>query len=140
LSIILVIALLPFAVAAAKSQYPIGGDHGANDGIDQVATYLKTLPSGTVVYDHWLAWELDYYLGEGHVYLAYFNSPVALANDLHVFDRGEARYVIFPVRESIDKTVEAIQPFGFQLMPVYSTLNRFGQTSFTIFKIISSTH
>jgi hypothetical protein len=33
---------------------------------------LKTLPSGTVVYDHWLAWELGYYLGDGS-YLAYFD-------------------------------------------------------------------
>ena len=72
-----------------RSQYPIGGDHGANDGIDQVADYLKTLPSGTVVYDHWLAWELGYYLGDGFVYLAYFDTPAALADDLRVF--GGAR-------------------------------------------------
>jgi 4-amino-4-deoxy-L-arabinose transferase-like glycosyltransferase len=140
LSLLLSIGLLPFAVAASKSQYAIGGDHGASDGIDQVAAYLKALPSGTVVYDHWLAWELDYYLGEGYIYLAYFDTPAALADDLYVFDRGEDRYVIFPARESIDKTVEAIQPIGFQLTPVYSTINRFNQTSFTIYKIIPLSH
>jgi hypothetical protein len=140
LVIFAIILCLPYALGASKSQYPIGSDHGANDGIDQVADYLKTLPSGTVVYDHWLAWELSYYLGEGQVYLAYFDTPSALADDLRVFDRGEDRYVVFPARESPDKSSDAIKVFGFQMTPVYSTINRFNQTSFTIFKIIPATH
>ncbi len=140
LSLVMILCL-PYAFAASKSQYAIGGDHGASDGIDQVASYLAALPSGTVVYDHWLAWELSYYLGEGHVYLAYFDTPGALAGDLQAFAAGgEDRYVVFPARESPDKTIEAIGPIGFQMTPVYSTINRFNQTSFTIFKIIPSTH
>ncbi len=133
------ILCLPFALSAARSQYAIGGDHGANDGIDQVASYLAALPSGTVVYDHWLAWELSYYLGEGHVYLAYFDTPSALADDLRVFDRGEDRYAVFPARESPDKSIDAIKPVGFQMTPVYSTIDRFNQTSFIIFKITPTT-
>lgn len=129
------VAMLPFSDAAAESQYPIGGDHGAYDGIEQVAAYLSVLPSGTVVYDHWLAWELSYYLGEGHVYLAYFDTPAALADDLHVFAKDDARYVIFPARESPDKVIDAIGQVGYTLSPVFETKNRFDQTSFTIFKI-----
>jgi 4-amino-4-deoxy-L-arabinose transferase-like glycosyltransferase len=135
-----VILSLPFSIAAAQSQYAIGGDHVANDGIDQVANYLAALPSGTVVYDHWLAWELSYYLSEGHVYLAYFETPNALADDLRALDRGEDRYVVFPISESPDKSIEAIKSVGFQMMPVFTTINRFNQTSFTIFKIIPSNH
>jgi hypothetical protein len=133
------ILCLPYAFAASKSEYALGGDHGANDGIDQVADYLAALPSGTVVYDHWLAWELSYYLGEGQVYLAYFDTPNALADDLRVFAAGgEDRYIVFPARESPDKSIEAIKSVGFQMTPVFTTINRFNQTSFTIYKITPS--
>ncbi len=135
LSIVL-IGLLPFGLAAAESQYPIGGDHGANDGIEQVAAYLKDLPSGTVVYDHWLAWELSYYLGEGHVYLAYFDTPAALADDLRAFAKGDDRYVVFPAYESPNKTIDAIGQVGYTLSPVFATLNRFNAVSFNIYRIV----
>ena len=128
--------MLPFSLAAAESQYPIGGDHGANDGIEQVADYLKALPSGTVVYDHWLAWELGYYLGDGFAYLAYFDTPAALADDLRVFAGHDERYVIFPARESPDKVIDAIGQVGYTLTPVFTTQDRFGQTSFTIYQIV----
>ncbi len=133
LSLILV---LPFSFAAAESQYPIGGDHGANDGIEQVAAYLKSLPSGTVVYDHWLAWELGYYLGDGFVYLAYFDTPAAVADDLRVFAKADDRYLIVPEYETPDMIIDAIRQVGYTLTPVLETKNRFGQTSFTIYRIV----
>ena len=123
---IVALAMLPFSVVAARSGYPIGGDHGANDGIEQVAAYLKSLPSGTVVYDHWLAWQLGYYLGDGFAYLAYFDTPAALADDLRVFAGHDDRYVIFPARESPDKVIDAIGQVGYTLTPVLETQNRFG--------------
>jgi 4-amino-4-deoxy-L-arabinose transferase-like glycosyltransferase len=137
-SLILAIAAiiaLPFSAAAAESQYPIGGDHGANDGIDQVAVFLKTLPSGTVLYDHWLAWELGYYVGGGFVYVSYFDTPAALQDDLRVFG-GAQRYVIFPGHESPAPVDAAIGEVGYTLSPVFTTQNRFGQTSFVVFKIV----
>jgi hypothetical protein len=133
---ILLIFTLPFSLAAAESNYPIGSDHGANDGIEQIAGYLKALPPGTVVYDHWLAWPLGYYLGNGFVYLAYFDTPAALADDLRVFAHGDDRYVIFPAREAPDKVIDAIAQVGYTLTPVFATQNRFGQTSFTIYQIV----
>jgi hypothetical protein len=133
-SVAIIALSLPFSAAAAESQYPIGGDHGANDGIEQVAAYLKTLPAGAVVYDHWLAWELGYYLGRGFVYLAYFDTPGALADDLQVFD-SDNRYVIFPLHEMPDGVSAAIEPLGYQLVSVFSTQNRFDRTSFMVFKI-----
>jgi len=136
LSLCLVVAApLPFSLVAAGSGYPIGGDHGGYDGIDQVAGYLRTLPSGAVVYDHWLAWELDYYLGEGHVYVAYFDTPAALADDLRAFGHNGDRYAVFPARESPGKVIEAIEQAGFVMSPIFSTQNRFNQLSFTIFRI-----
>jgi len=133
---IVALAVLPFSLVAAHSGYPLGGDHGANDGIDQVADYLKGLPSGTVVYDHWLAWQLGYYLGDGYAYVAYFDTPAALADDLRVFAGRDDRYVIFPAREAPDKVIDAIAQVGYTLKPVFATQDRFGQTSFTIYQIV----
>ena len=133
---VVALAILPFSVAASRSGYPIGGDHGANDGIDRVADYLKTLPAGTVVYDHWLAWQLGYYLGDGFAYLAYFDTPSALADDLRVFAKDDARYIIFPAREAPAKVIDAIGQVGYTLTPVFTTQNRFGQISFTIYQIV----
>jgi hypothetical protein len=133
---IIALAMLPFSLAAAESQYPVGGDHGANDGIEQVADYLKGLPSGTVVYDHWLAWQLGYYLGDGFAYVAYFDTPAALAADLRVFAGQDDRYVIFPARESPAKVIDAIGQVGYTLRPVFTARNRFGQNSFTVNQIV----
>ena len=128
--------MLPFSVVATRSGYPIGSDHGANDGIEQVADYLKALSPGTVVYDHWLAWQLGYYMGDGFAYLAYFDTPAALADDLRVFAHGDDRYVIFPAREAPDKVIDAIAQVGYTLTPVFATQDRFGQMSFTIYQIV----
>jgi len=133
---IVALAVLPFSLVASHSGYPLGGDHGANDGIDQVADYLKGLPSGTVVYDHWLAWQLGYYLGDGYAYVAYFDTPAALADDLRVFAGRDDRYVIFPAREAPAKVIDAIAQVGYTLKPVFATSDRFGQTSFTIYQIV----
>jgi 4-amino-4-deoxy-L-arabinose transferase-like glycosyltransferase len=126
---------LPYSLAAAGSQYPIGGDHGANDGIDQVAAFLKTLPSGTVVYEHGQAWELGFYLGEGFAYLSYFDTPVALAGDVRVFG-GEGRYVILAARQPSQAVRAVLQPLGYTLRSVFETRNRFGQLSFEVYEII----
>lgn len=133
---LILVTTLPYSLNAAQSQYPIGGDHGAYDGIEHVAAYLSALPSGTVVYDHWLAWELDYYLGEGHVYLKYFDTPADFAEDLRVFGSNGERYVVFPARESPAKIIDAIGQVGYTLSPVFETPNRFGQTSLTIYRIV----
>jgi 4-amino-4-deoxy-L-arabinose transferase-like glycosyltransferase len=133
---VITLAILPFSITAARSGYPLGGDHGANDSIDQVADYLKGLPPGTVVYDHWLAWQLGYYLGDGFAYIAYFDTPAALADDLRVFAGQDDRYVIFPARELPGKVIDAIAQVGYTLTPVFATQDRFGQTSFTIYQIV----
>jgi 4-amino-4-deoxy-L-arabinose transferase-like glycosyltransferase len=133
---IVALVMLPFSVVAARSGYSVGGDHGANDGIEQVAAYLKSLPSGTVVYDHWLAWQLGYYLGDGFAYLAYFDTPAALAGDLRVFAGHDDRYVIFPAREPPEKVIDAAGQVGYTLTPVLETKNRFGETSFTVYRIV----
>jgi hypothetical protein len=128
-------AIIPFAWQAARSELPIGGDHGPHDGLDRVAAYLRELPIGAVVYDHWLSWEFDYYLWDAPLYRAYFATPADLARDLRAFGRSSMRYLIFPASESPAKIERAIDSEGFALTSVLSTIDRLGQNSFTIYQI-----
>ena len=138
LTVALVLALMVSpTVQAAQSQLPVGGDHGPHDGLDRVAGYLRGFPYGTVVYDHWLGWALRYYLWDARVYVAYFATPQALAEDLHVFGRTSPRFIVFPADESTTRIEHAIAAEGFVLSPVLSTQDRHGQVTFTVYRIES---
>ena len=63
---------------------PIGGDHGAYDGIEHIAAELHSLPDGSVLYDHWLSWQWSFYLFDSRVYVSWFQGPDALSEDLSV--------------------------------------------------------
>ncbi len=42
----------------------VGGAQGQYRQIDQIAAALNRLPAGSIIYDHWLGWELGFYLGD----------------------------------------------------------------------------
>jgi len=134
-AVFVVALMIPSAVQATQSAIPVGGDHGPHDGIDLVAGYLRELPKGTVVYDHWLGWTLRYYLWDAPAYVAYFATPDWLVEDLHVFGRTSPRYIVFPADESTARVEREIAPEGFGLMPVLSTHDRHGQPTFTLYRI-----
>ncbi len=127
---------LPFALQAARSEIPIGGDHSPHDGIDRVAAYLRELPVGTVVYDHWLSWEFDYYLWEAPLYRAYFDTPADLARDLRVFGRSSTRYIVVPANESLGKIERAVADAGFRIAPVMKSADRLGRTAFVVYRTV----
>ena len=127
--------ILPAWNAAAHSHYPVGGDHGAYDGIDQVAAFLNSQPEGTVVYQHWLGWEYDYYLFDGPISLAYWPTPAWLAQDVMVFGTHTPRYITFPAWESPGRVEQALAEVSYQLNPVLITTRRDGVPSFTIYQI-----
>lgn len=133
--IIIVALLAPSAAQAGQSAAPVGGDHGPHDGIDRVAAFFRDIPSGAVVYDHWLGWVLRYYLWDADVYIAYFATPQALAEDLHVFGRSSPRYIVFPANESTTRVERAIASEGFGMSPVLSTCDRRGQPTFTLYRM-----
>lgn len=134
--VVLVLALLiPPAAQAFQSATPIGGDHGPHDGIDRIAAFLRDLPYGTVVYDHWLGWVLRYYLWDANVYVAYFATPGSLAEDLHVFGRTSPRYIVFSSDESTTRIERVIAADGFALSPVLSAQDRHGRPTFTLYRI-----
>jgi 4-amino-4-deoxy-L-arabinose transferase-like glycosyltransferase len=132
----LVILMLFPAFNAGRDRYPVGGDHGAYDGIDRVAAFLRRLPEGSVVYQHWLGWHYDYYLFDAPVFLAYWPTPAWLARDVQAFGWREPRYITFPSWESSARVEQALADVGYGLSPVLTTTRRDGSLSFAVYHII----
>ena len=131
----LVICLAGPAWNATHSRYPVGGDHGVYDGIDQVASFLRDQPVGAVVYQHWLGWHYNYHLFDAPIYQAYWPTPAWLAQDVRVFGVEDARYVVFPSWESSARVERAVADVGYELNPVLITHRRDGSPSFTVYRI-----
>jgi hypothetical protein len=129
------LSLTPSAVIAARSGYPVGGDHGAYEGIDQIAQKLQSVPPGSVLYDHWLSWELGFYLFDGPAYVAWMPGPSTLTDDLRAFGKTSNRYIVSPEWESFTEMQSAIEQAGFQTKVLAQTYRRDGSLSFTLYEI-----
>jgi 4-amino-4-deoxy-L-arabinose transferase-like glycosyltransferase len=125
----------PGAALAARSAYPIGGDHGAFDGIDGAARFIRTLPQGSVLYDHWLSWEWNYYLFGGPVYVAWFPSPDALAVDLKSFGATSPRFLAVPAWEGETEVRSAAAEAGFDFVAVYTAYRRDGVPTIVVYAL-----
>ena len=135
LYVLLFASLLGGGVMAARGRIPVGGDHGAFDGLDEVVDYLQDLPVGTVLYDRWLSWHYDYYLFDAYLYRAGFPSPGWLADDAAAFYDGRPRYLVLPDWESSARLERALAELGLTMLPVLTTRRRDGATSFVVYKI-----
>ncbi|MBN1311449.1 MAG: glycosyltransferase family 39 protein [Anaerolineae bacterium] len=137
--LILAAVLARPACLAAQSAYPIGGDHGAYDGIDQAAAYLRQQPLGSVVYYHALGWMLDYYLFDSYLYLTWFGSPAWLCEDLSVFGRDDIpRYLVLSKLESSVEILDAVHNAGCDAVPVLDVPDRFGSLSVAVYRLVCS--
>lgn len=115
----LLVSILPGAVQAAQNGIAVGGDHGANAGIDRAAAYLSARPMGTVVYAHDMSWMLDFYLFDVYVYHAYFLGPESLASDLRAFgESSDERYIVLSGAEGAEEIGQAVAGAGYRLTPI----------------------
>jgi hypothetical protein len=131
-----VLLLLPSALTASHSGYPIGGDHGAYDGIDDAERFIRTLPYGGVLYDHWLNWEWGFYLFEGPLYISWFSGPEMLTTDLLSFGHTSPRYLAVPSWESDAEVRAAAEQAGFNFLSVYTAHRRDGSISITVYQLV----
>lgn len=131
----LALLILPGSAQATRSAFPIGGDHGAYDGIDRAAGYLHGLPPGTVLYDHWLSWEWSYYLFDAPVYVSWFPSPQALTVDLKAFGMSSPRYLAVPAWESIGEVRAAAAAAGYEMVAVFTAHRRDGLPTLTVYSL-----
>lgn len=138
--IVLIVAatMIPGATRAERGGYPVGGDHGSNDGIRVVADYLERLPEGSVVYYESLGWPLAYYLFDAYLYLAPVDSGAALADDLETFavqSPQTERRLVLPGCERQSEILDPTLQAGFTAEPVLTTINRQGTCSFVVYRL-----
>ena len=94
---IVVVIGLPAAWAASEHQLPIGGDRGRHNGIEAVADYLNQQSLGAIVYDHWLGWELGYYMGTwSDKRRVYYPNPEVFVSDALLQLERAPRYFVVP--------------------------------------------
>jgi hypothetical protein len=111
----------PLAWKASQGETPIASDDGRHSGIDQLAAAMNQDFAGEIFYEHWLGWELRYYLGaQPRVLMLYFES----ADDLAAYAADElaripvARYIVGPRDETVS-WLQTIEARGIQTEKVY---------------------
>ncbi len=133
--VLLVATLTGPALEAARSGYPIGGDHGAYDGIEAVAAYFRDrVPAGSILYHHWLGWHYSFYMFDFPLVLRWYPSPKELAENARQVDNAQ-RYIVFPSDKSTAGVRDALAEEGGALCRVYRTYRRDGSISFTVYRI-----
>ncbi len=116
---------------AANGHMPIGGDKGKWDGIIEVANYLNQLPVATVIYDRWMGWELDYYLGVwSNKRRVYYPTPKALASGAAALPEKGARYFPMPIEANETPWLNALRDIGFDISLAYENAR------FKVFRLI----
>jgi 4-amino-4-deoxy-L-arabinose transferase-like glycosyltransferase len=135
-SVLFLLLLLPSALTASHSGYPIGGDHGPYDGIDDAARFIRTLPYGGVLYDHWLNWEWNFYLFDGPLYIAWFPAPESLTTDLLSFGHTSPRYLAVPAWESDTEVRAAAEQAGFKFIALHTSYRRDGSASIIVYQLV----
>lgn len=102
------------ALWTGRQGSPLEEARGQHAGIDALADYLKGTPVATVVYDPWLGWQLDYYLGAWHdKRRVHYPSAGALAAGAAALDERGLRYFVAPVEASTEVWLAALRARGF---------------------------
>lgn len=133
------LALVLAAVAgplqdAAASRLPVGGDHGAYDGIEQVADFFKAVPANTTLYHRWLGAHWRFYLWGSPYDFRAWTSPDDLAAQA-ASRPGARRYIVFPSWHSATEARLALESRALTLREVHRTLRRDGSVSFIVYTI-----
>ncbi len=135
LPLILVALLVGPVYRATRSELPVGGDHGAYDGIEQLAAYLHaTAPPGAVLYHHWLGYHYRFYLYGAPLRLHWYPDPEDLVHDATVY-RREPRYIAFPSFRDSAPIKAALSAANIYLVPLFQTTRRDGTVSFQLYRL-----
>jgi energy-coupling factor transporter transmembrane protein EcfT len=119
---------------AAASRFPIGGDHGAYQGIEQVVNYFRAVPAETTLYHRWLGWHWRFYLwGSAFDYPAW-TSPADLAAQAAARP-GARRYIVFPSWRSATEARLALADAGLAMREVARAFRDDGSVSFVVYRI-----
>ncbi|MGD9048637.1 MAG: hypothetical protein PVF77_11350 [Anaerolineae bacterium] len=135
ISLVLLATLSGPLAQAVRSELPLGGDHGAYDGIDHLATYIRSqAPPGSVLYHYWLGYHYRFYLYDAALRLHWYPDLEDLARDAYVY-RREPRYIALPSFRDTGPVEAALAEAGIGLEPVYETMRRDGTVSFRLYRL-----
>ncbi len=131
LVLIIAVICLPTAWMATEGKLPIGGDGGRHNGIEQVADYLNGQRLGAIVYDHWLGWELGYYMGTwSDKRRVYYPTPDALLADALLQPDRAPRYFIVPEWADATMWLNALRKGQFTVAESYQ------QGAFAVYELL----
>lgn len=138
LSTLFVLWMLSFTLHpirdAAASRFPIGGDHGAYQGIEQVVGFFQSIPADTTLYHRWLGWHWHFYLWGSPYDFRAWTSPADLAAQAAARP-GARRYVVFPSWHSSTEARLALAEDGLTLREVHRAFRDDGSVSFIVYRI-----
>jgi hypothetical protein len=122
---LIVIGMAPPVNKTLHGSAAIGGDQGNHTGIDQLADFLNATLPGETVYDHWLGWELVYYLGSSpHVIVIYSAWSESLAHDM--VNQTHPCYFVAPSPQHAAPWLDILQRTGMAISIVYrDSVNQF---------------
>jgi len=122
-------AVIP-AWRAAHNGYPVGGEHWAYQGLDQIAAYLReNAPPDAVLYHHWLRWHYSYYLYGTSFELRWWQSAEHLRQEaMRTPDR--VQYIVLPDWHTLEPYAEGLT---FHLL--YESHRQDGTVSMQLYRI-----
>jgi 4-amino-4-deoxy-L-arabinose transferase-like glycosyltransferase len=117
-AIALAVVLLGAAFDAGRGQpgyaSETGSSFSAQPAIDSVAAWLAGQHVAAVIYDHWLGWQLDYYLGPwSDKRRVYFPDPQAMAAHAAQLDERQPRFFPIPNRADAAPWLDSLAQAGF---------------------------
>lgn len=119
----------------ATGQLPVGGDHGAYDGIDVLADGVRDLlPADAVLYYHDLGWHYGYYLHDAGFDLVWYPSPEDLVR-LVCSGNKRTRAIAMPAWEDGDAVRQALKLDGLALVRQFAVADLEGHSSFELYFI-----
>ncbi|MBI1257453.1 MAG: phospholipid carrier-dependent glycosyltransferase [Chloroflexi bacterium] len=127
----LILTLAYGARSSSETRATLSEDGRDYSGILALADTLNAQTLGAVVYDHWLGWELGYYMGQWtDKRRVYYPTPDALVSDALKLTDPAPRYFVAPIGEPIMPWLDALRSAGFAVSPFYE------QQSFVVYKLI----
>jgi len=137
--------LLPFGVAiwlmaapvqqAVNTAYPLGADHGAFYGTDQVAAYLRQHAGANVtLYHRWLGGHWRAYLFNFPYDFRFWQSADDLARQAVANATGR-QYIAFPAWQSTTPAELALFEQGLALHSVFKTIRPDGNPAISLYQI-----
>lgn len=131
----LLVILCSSTLPTLRRDTPVGGDRTAYEGIDRLAAYLNRDLHGAIVYDHWLGWQLSYYLGENPaVTLRYMPQPEALAEEMAAC--ACQRYLAAPLSPQLAPWLDALARANVSTNQIYRTPDE----HFAVYRLTPAMH